>query len=66
MSATAEVQGLILESGKAAGILLRDASEVPVYAARGYTFIGVGSDSGVLAAGGRTLVDGARAGFGLG
>jgi 2-keto-3-deoxy-L-rhamnonate aldolase RhmA len=50
--------------GKAAGILLRDASEVAAYAARGYTFIGVGSDSGVLAAGARSLVMGARAGFG--
>lgn len=50
--------------GKAAGILLRDASEVPAYAARGFTFIGVGSDSGVLAAGGRALVTQARAGFG--
>jgi 2-keto-3-deoxy-L-rhamnonate aldolase RhmA len=50
--------------GKAAGILLRDASEVPPYAARGYTFIGVGSDAGVVASGARALVAGARAGFG--
>ena len=53
-------------SGKAVGILLRDASEVPAYAARGYTFIGVGADAGVVAAGARALVSGARAGFGRG
>ena len=53
-------------SGKAVGILLRDASEVPAYAARGYTFIGVGSDAGVVATGARGLVAGARAGFGRG
>jgi 2-keto-3-deoxy-L-rhamnonate aldolase RhmA len=51
-------------NGKAAGILLRDASEVAAYAARGFTFIGVGSDSGVLAAAGRALAEQARAGYG--
>jgi 2-dehydro-3-deoxyglucarate aldolase/4-hydroxy-2-oxoheptanedioate aldolase len=34
--------------GKAAGMLVRDASEVPAYLARGYGFLGIGSDSGLV------------------
>ena len=37
--------------GKAAGILLQDASEVPAYLARGYRFLGIGSDYGQIAEG---------------
>jgi 2-dehydro-3-deoxyglucarate aldolase/4-hydroxy-2-oxoheptanedioate aldolase len=37
--------------GKAAGILLRDASEVPAYRSRGFSFLGIGSDTAVLARG---------------
>lgn len=47
--------------GKAAGILLRDASEVPAYRARGYGFIGIGSDSGMVMSGARTELAAARA-----
>ena len=47
--------------GKGAGILLRDASEVPAYRARGYDFIGIGSDSGLVMAGARSQLAAARA-----
>ncbi len=47
--------------GKGAGILLRDASEVAAYRARGYDFIGIGSDSGMVASGARSQLAEARA-----
>jgi 2-keto-3-deoxy-L-rhamnonate aldolase RhmA len=50
--------------GKGAGILLRDASEVPAYLERGYTFIAVGSDVGLLASGARAQLAAARAALG--
>jgi 2-dehydro-3-deoxyglucarate aldolase/4-hydroxy-2-oxoheptanedioate aldolase len=48
--------------GKAAGILLQDASEVPAYLARGYRFLGIGSDYGQIIRGARSqLVEARRA-----
>jgi 2-dehydro-3-deoxyglucarate aldolase/4-hydroxy-2-oxoheptanedioate aldolase len=47
--------------GKSAGILVRDASEVPAMRQRGYGFIGIGSDSGLLLAGARAQLAAARA-----
>lgn len=47
--------------GKGAGILLRDASEIPAYRERGYTFIGIGSDSGLVISGARAQLAAARA-----
>lgn len=46
--------------GKAAGILVRDASEVPAYLARGYGFLGIGSDSGLVMSGARRQLAEAR------
>ncbi len=50
--------------GKAAGILVRDASEVAAYRARGYGFIGIGSDSGLVMSGARSQLAEARASLG--
>jgi 4-hydroxy-2-oxoheptanedioate aldolase len=50
--------------GKGAGMLVRDASEVPTYLARGYTFIGIGSDSGLVMNGARSQLAEARAALG--
>ena len=50
--------------GKAAGILVRDASEVGAYRARGYAFIGIGSDSGLVTSGARSQLAAARAALG--
>jgi 4-hydroxy-2-oxoheptanedioate aldolase len=50
--------------GKAAGILLSDASEVSPYLARGYRFLGIGSDYGLLTRGARTQLAQARAAIG--
>jgi 4-hydroxy-2-oxoheptanedioate aldolase len=47
--------------GKAAGILLRDASTVAAAVAQGFSFIGVGSDTGFVLAGARAAVAQARA-----
>jgi 2-dehydro-3-deoxyglucarate aldolase/4-hydroxy-2-oxoheptanedioate aldolase len=46
--------------GKAAGILLQDASEVPAYLARGYRFLGIGSDYGQVMKGARSQLAEAR------
>lgn len=46
--------------GKAAGILLQDASEVPAYLARGYRFLGIGSDYGQIIRGARSQLAEAR------
>ena len=50
--------------GKAAGILLRDASDVPAYRARGFGFLGIGSDGALLIRTAREQLDEARAGLG--
>jgi 4-hydroxy-2-oxoheptanedioate aldolase len=50
--------------GKSAGILLRDSSEVLATLARGFTFIGVGSDSSFVTAGARSAVAESRAAIG--
>lgn len=50
--------------GKAAGILLADASLVPAYRELGFTFLGVGSDAGWVAAGARAQAAAARAALG--
>jgi 4-hydroxy-2-oxoheptanedioate aldolase len=50
--------------GKGAGMLVRDASEVAAHAARGFTFIGIGSDAGVLIGGARAQLAAARAALG--
>ncbi len=42
--------------GKSAGILLRSAAEVADTLARGFTFVGIGSDSAFLGGGARTTV----------
>jgi 4-hydroxy-2-oxoheptanedioate aldolase len=47
--------------GKAAGILLRDASTVAVTVERGFSFIGVGSDTGFVVTAARAAVAEARA-----
>ncbi len=51
-------------NGKAAGILLRDASGVEAAFAQGFTFIGIGSDSSFLVAAGRAGLAQARAAIG--
>ncbi len=50
--------------GKAAGMLVRDASEAAPYLARGFRFLGIGSDSGLLMRGAREQVLEARAALG--
>ena len=50
--------------GKAAGILLKGADEVPAFLERGYRFIGLGSDGGWLSGGARAAVEVARASVG--
>lgn len=47
-------------AGKAAGYLVRDAAEVPELLARGYRFLGIGSDSGLVMAGARAQLAAAR------
>ena len=54
--------GLSGKHGKAAGILLKGAEDVPAYLDRGYTFIGLGSDGGWMARTGlRVVLEMARA-----
>jgi 4-hydroxy-2-oxoheptanedioate aldolase len=55
------VAAACLAHGKAAGILIGDASGVPEYLERGYTFIGVGSDTGWVANGAKVQLTAARA-----
>jgi 2-dehydro-3-deoxyglucarate aldolase/4-hydroxy-2-oxoheptanedioate aldolase len=50
--------------GKAAGILVRDAAEVGPYLARGFGFIGIGSDSGMVMTRARSQAIEARAALG--
>jgi 4-hydroxy-2-oxoheptanedioate aldolase len=47
--------------GKAAGILLKGAEDVPAHLDRGYTFIGLGSDGGWVGSGAATVLGLARA-----
>ncbi len=47
--------------GKAPGILLKDGATVPAYRDRGFTFIGVGSDSGWVTAGAKAQLAAAKA-----
>ena len=46
--------------GKAAGILLRGADDVPAHLDRGYRFIGLGSDGGWISSGARVVLEMAR------
>ncbi|MEI7742643.1 MAG: aldolase/citrate lyase family protein [Chloroflexota bacterium] len=46
--------------GKVAGILLSGTAEVAAYLARGYRFLGIGSDVSLVAGGSRTLIADAR------
>ncbi|HYO45061.1 MAG TPA: aldolase/citrate lyase family protein [Candidatus Limnocylindrales bacterium] len=50
--------------GKAAGMLLGDASEVPAYLDRGYRFLGIGSDLGQVIKGARSQLAEARRALG--
>ena len=50
--------------GKSAGILLSDASFVPAYHDRGFTFLGIGSDAGWVVNTARSQVAAARAALG--
>jgi hypothetical protein len=45
-------------------MLVRDASEVPAYLARGYGFLGIGSDSGLVMGGARSQLAEARRAMG--
>jgi 2-keto-3-deoxy-L-rhamnonate aldolase RhmA len=47
--------------GKAPGMLVRGADEVPGYRARGFTFLGIGADLGFVATAARTQLAAARA-----
>ncbi len=47
--------------GKAAGILLKDGAAIPPYRDRGFTFIGVGSDTGWVTAGAKAQLAVAKA-----
>ncbi len=49
---------------KSAGILLADASFVPEYRERGFSFLGVGSDAGWVASGAKAQAAAARAALG--
>ncbi len=50
--------------GKAAGILLGNASLVPAYRERGFSFLGVGSDGSWVLSGARAQAEAARAALG--
>lgn len=50
--------------GKAAGILLQDASAVADHLARGFTFIGIGSDTGWVASASKAQLAAARSALG--
>ena len=55
--ALAKVSAAALAAGKAAGILLHSPDQIERTVADGYTFIGLGSDGGVIASGMRHLAD---------
>ena len=50
--------------GKAAGMLVREAAEVGPYLARGFNFLGIGSDSGMIMTRARSQLAEARAALG--
>jgi 4-hydroxy-2-oxoheptanedioate aldolase len=50
--------------GKAAGILLRSADDVPEHLVRGFSFIGVGSDWGFMTSAARSAVQQSRSAIG--
>jgi 2-keto-3-deoxy-L-rhamnonate aldolase RhmA len=52
------------DHGKAAGILLRGAADVPRHVDMGYRFLGIGSDGGWVREGARATVSAARASLG--
>jgi len=64
LAALDRVIGACRTHGKSAGILLRDAAAVPEALERGFRFLGVGSDSGILIAGIHDLAVEARAALG--
>jgi 4-hydroxy-2-oxoheptanedioate aldolase len=64
VDALARVASACAAHGKAAGILLRDASELETALARGYRFLGLGSDTSFLVNGARDGVARARAAIG--
>ena len=47
-------------AGKAAGILLRNASALPRHRELGFRFIGLGSDGAFISDGARAVLDAAR------
>ena len=48
------------DAGKAAGILLRNASALPRHRELGFRFIGLGSDGAFISDGARAVLDAAR------
>ena len=60
MTAIDTVAAACRAHGKAAGILLKGAEDVPAYLDRGYTFIGLGSDGGWISNGARVVLEMAR------
>jgi 2-dehydro-3-deoxyglucarate aldolase/4-hydroxy-2-oxoheptanedioate aldolase len=64
VAALDRVIGACRTHGKAAGILLRDATAVPAALAQGFRFLGVGSDAGFVQAGAARSVAEARAALG--
>jgi 4-hydroxy-2-oxoheptanedioate aldolase len=56
LAAVATVSSAARQHEKTAGILLRSAQEVDRYASLGFTFIGLSSDSGMLATGAHQIV----------
>jgi 4-hydroxy-2-oxoheptanedioate aldolase len=61
VAALDRVVGACRAHGKSAGILLRDASAVAASRARGFTFIGLGSDTSFVIAGARAALAQGRA-----
>jgi 2-dehydro-3-deoxyglucarate aldolase/4-hydroxy-2-oxoheptanedioate aldolase len=61
VAALDHVAAVARANGKAAGMLVREASEVAGYLARGFTFLGIGSDSGMIMARARSQLAEARA-----
>lgn len=60
LDALDRVAGAARNAGKAAGVLLRDASVVGAHLERGYRFIGLSSDISFVGEGARTAIDAAR------
>ncbi len=60
LDALRRVVGAAEGAGKAAGILLRDATALPRHRELGFRFIGLGSDGAFIADGARAVLAGAR------